>query len=116
MRSRTALFILGPTMIDKVTFLEMKDSDLAGLSNLLLGKTQLGDGYAKMPWYWRVKVPDTADEGDEVTILAASVNAEYEESTYTFMPGLMIIQFKASQAYAWNGSVHENDTGVGRKR
>lgn len=82
-RSRKALLNVGPSPADRQTFRELKSSDLDGLSKLLLGKTQLGDGFVTMPWYWRVQLPEDELEADEVSISKPELRREYEESKYS---------------------------------
>ncbi|KAF8598254.1 hypothetical protein BDV93DRAFT_561517 [Ceratobasidium sp. AG-I] len=78
--SREALHHLGPSAADKHTFRKLQATDLEGLSNLLLGKSQLGEGYVSMPWYWRVQASEGDLDSDEISISKPELRKQYEES------------------------------------
>jgi hypothetical protein len=80
--SRARLSRLGQTPQDARTFKVLKHEDLRGLTTSLQGKDSLGDGYRRMPWYWRVNLSVNQEDSDEVSIDSQSVHAEYEESGF----------------------------------
>ncbi|KAF8593013.1 hypothetical protein BDV93DRAFT_590844 [Ceratobasidium sp. AG-I] len=78
--SRTQLIQLGLTAQEARTFKPLTDADLEGLTVALQGQDRLGDGYARVPWYWRVILAKDSDDADHVTTTGKALRAEYEES------------------------------------
>lgn len=93
-QSRSRLLTLGTTAQDIRTFRVLRDSDMGGLSAALRGKDSLGDGYVKMPWYWRVSMSKGEDDAEEVSTSGAAVRKEYEESR-TFQPNTRSLQLSS---------------------
>lgn len=82
--SRQRLIAMGLTTQDARTFKPLTDSDMEGLTIALQGKDRLGDGYAKMPWYWRVEMSKDSNDEHQIVTSGSAVRAEYEESAPTF--------------------------------
>lgn len=80
-QSRAQLMRLGLTEQDRRTFRPLEDSDMKELSATLHGKDALGDGYTRLPWYWRVELSSDGGDSEQITSTGAEVQSEYEEST-----------------------------------
>lgn len=71
---------------DTRTFRVLRDTDIAGLSSTLRGKDTLGDGYIKLPWYWRISMSENQDDAEEISTSGTAVREEYEESEQNERP------------------------------
>lgn len=78
--SRSQLIKMGLSEQDSRTFRPLTDKDMTGLTAALKGKDILGDGYAKMPWYWRVSLSVSAEDSEHISTSGADIRKEYEES------------------------------------
>lgn len=83
--SRVCLMSISSDPMDARTFQSFKDDDLKQLQATVSHRSPLGEGYARLPWYWRIAPARTDDAGTTVEIPNSSVDQEYAESEYTYL-------------------------------
>lgn len=78
--SQIHLLSISTDPTDARTFLAFKEKDLQDLNATVTSRSQLGEGYVRMPWYWRVSRARIEDNQNTVEIATSSVEKEYEDS------------------------------------
>jgi hypothetical protein len=61
--SRAAMQKLGPVSAEDRIFKPLSSSDLQGLSSILKGDRELGEGSKQLPWFWVLKGDEQFNEG-----------------------------------------------------
>lgn len=92
--SQTQLIQLGLTSQETWTFLPLTDSDIKGLTAALKGQDRLGDGYARVPWYWCVSMASKTEDSSHISTTGEALRKEYKESRHYIIAHPSLLRVK----------------------
>lgn len=81
-KSRICLLSISTHPADAHTFQTFQDNDLKQLHATVSTRSTLGEGYTRLPWYWRIAPARAEESGSTVDVPSSSVEQEYEDSEW----------------------------------